>query len=165
MKRHGKYKLADTLPAVLVFGILITNCFTACESKPAKAPEAVIPDSHVQPQIKETKRGVASYYGRAFDGKKTTFGEVFDSKAMIAAHPTYPAGTIVRVTNLATNDTVHVRIADRGPTLRNQKEGIIIDLSQAAAAKINMVAAGREKVQVDVLKWGNEQTDADSTKR
>jgi rare lipoprotein A len=132
----------------------------ACESKPAKEPENPV---IVVPQIKETKTGLASFYGPGLEGKKTFGGEKFDSDEMVAAHPTYPLGTIVRVTNLSTQDTVRVRIADRGPTSHNRKEGIIIDLSRGAAVKLKMIDAGRQKVQVDVLEWGKEETGLDSS--
>lgn len=132
----------------------------ACKEKAAKAPEPVV----VKEVIKETKTGLASFYGPGLEGKKTAGGEIFRSADMVAAHPTYSLGTIVRITNLSTQDTVVVRIADRGPTRRNQREGIIIDLSKGAASKINMIAAGRAKVRVDVLEWGQGTGDADSTK-
>ena len=146
--------------ALLVFTILLFY-FSGCHEKPAaKAPQP----APLVPEVKETKTGKASFYGRAFDGQKTTSGEIFDSDEMVAAHPTYPFGTIVRVTNLSTKDTVRVRISDRGPTRVNRKEGVIIDLSRGAAKKINMIAAGREQVQVEVLEWGNEKDDADTLK-
>jgi rare lipoprotein A len=151
-----------TRPLVILFTVMMLSCCYACREKPAeKPPEPVAP---VIPEVKETKTGKASFYGRAFDGQKTTSGEIFDSDDMVAAHPTYPFGTIVRVTNLATKDTVRVRISDRGPTRVNRKEGVIIDLSRGAAKKINMIAAGREKVQVEVLEWGDNRTDADTLK-
>jgi rare lipoprotein A len=112
-----------------------------------------------EPEIKETHTGLASFYGIRFHGKKTNSGEIFNKNEMVAAHPTYPFGTIVRVTNLDNNDTVQVRIIDHGPTKVNRKEGVIIDLSRAAAAKIRMIDAGRQKVRVDVLKWGTDKQD------
>lgn len=150
----------DIIP--IAFG-LFALFILGCQEKPvATAPE---PQQPVVPEVKETKTGLASFYGRAFDGQKTASGEIFDSDDMVAAHPTYPLGTIVRVTNLASNDTVRVRISDRGPTRLNRREGVIIDLSRGAAKKINMIAAGREKVQVEVLEWGQEGNKPDSTAR
>ena len=151
----------DIIPIALgLFALFILGC----QEKPvATAPQE--PQQPVVQEVKETKTGLASFYGRAFDGQKTASGETFDSDEMVAAHPTYPLGTIVRVTNLSNNDTVRVRISDRGPTRVNRKEGVIIDLSSGAARKINMIAAGREKVQVEVLEWGQEQNKPDSTAR
>jgi rare lipoprotein A len=157
MKATHRKKSVTVVFAILVF---IGLYLSACRQKPVeKAPAPVVP---VVPEVKETKTGMASFYGRAFDGQKMTSGEIFDSNEMVAAHPTYPFGTIVRVTNLSTKDTVRVRIADRGPTRINRKEGVIIDLSRGAAKKINMIAAGREKVQVEVLEWGDDRDDADT---
>src|SRR5688572_20899827 len=98
--------------------------FSACNEKPAEKPAQ--PAAPVIPEVKETKIGKASFYARSFEGQETTSGEIFHNDEMVAAHPSYPFGTIVRVTNLSTKDTVRVRISDRGPTRVNRKEGVII---------------------------------------
>jgi peptidoglycan lytic transglycosylase len=90
--------------------------------------------------------GVASYYGREHDGRRTASGEVFDMNDLTAAHRTLPFGTRVRVTNLANGREVTVRINDRGPFRR----GRILDLSYAAARKLGMVGRGVAKVRVAV---------------
>ena len=89
--------------------------------------------------------GIASWYGAAHHGRRTASGEIFDMNAMTAAHRTYPFGTRVRVTDLATGRTVVVRINDRGPFVR----GRIIDLSRAAAARLGIVQAGTARVRVE----------------
>lgn len=109
------------------------------------------------PEVKETKTGLASYYSRAFQGEETASGETFDNKKFMAAHPSYPMGTILRVTNMENGDTVRVRVNDRGPTDKNVGEGVIIDLSQAAAKKLGMMQDGRVKVKVEVMEWGNDE--------
>ncbi len=73
---------------------------------------------------------------------------------MVAAHPSYPFGTLVRVTNLTNSRTVEVRIVDRGPASSARGEGVIIDLSRAAAEALAFLEEGRSKVRVDVLRWG-----------
>lgn len=98
--------------------------------------------------------GFASFYGSAFEGKKTASGEIFHSEEMVAAHPTYSFGTKAIITNLENGDTVHIRINDRGPTKVNRREGVIIDLSKGAAKKIRMVEEGRVRVEVRVVEWG-----------
>jgi rare lipoprotein A len=95
--------------------------------------------------------GMASYYGRPHDGRRTASGEVFDMHAMTAAHPSLPFGTRVRVTNLANGRHAVVRINDRGPH-RKQR---IIDLSYAAARELDMVGAGVARVRVEVLSAGS----------
>ncbi len=90
--------------------------------------------------------GIASFYGREHDGRRTASGEIFDMSEMTAAHRTLPFGTRVRVTNLANGRQVTVRINDRGPFLR----GRILDLSYAAARKLGMVGRGVAKVRIAV---------------
>ena len=93
------------------------------------------------------QRGIASWYGEDFHGKKTSSGEAYDMYALTAAHKTLPLGTYVRVRNLENNRQVDLRINDRGPFVRNR----IIDLSYAAAKAINIVAVGTARVEVIAL--------------
>lgn len=100
-----------------------------------------------------SQRGVASWYGRKFHGRKTSNGEIYDMYAMTAAHKTLPLGVHVRVTHLQNGHSVIVRVNDRGPFVA----GRIIDLSYSAATKLGIVDAGTAKVQVQAL--GYRQTD------
>ncbi len=93
------------------------------------------------------QRGVASWYGRDFHGKKTSNGEIYNMYAMTAAHKTLPLGTYVRVHNLENNRSIVVRINDRGPFVR----GRIIDLSYAGANDIGIVGPGTARVEVVAL--------------
>lgn len=93
------------------------------------------------------EEGLASWYGPGFHGKKTASGENFNQYAMTAAHKTLPIGTKVRVTNLANNKSVLVRINDRGPFSSKR----IIDLSRAAAMKLAITGKGTGKVRVQSL--------------
>ena len=113
--------------------------------------------AHDSRQVKETQVGLASFYGEAFQGQLTASGEIFDKAELVAAHPTYPLGTIVRVTNLENARVVQVRIHDRGPTAENREEGVIIDISQAAAEQLGSVKDGRVRVRTEVLEWGGER--------
>jgi len=89
--------------------------------------------------------GMASFYAREFQGKKTASGERFNASDLTAAHRTLPFGTRVRVTNAANGLSVVVRINDRGPF----KKSRIIDLSYAAAKRIGMVASGTARVRIE----------------
>jgi rare lipoprotein A len=91
--------------------------------------------------------GIASYYGKEHHGKKTANGEIFDMNKLTAAHRSLPFGSTVKVTNLANNRTVIVRINDRGPYVR----GRIIDLSLGAARQLDMVEVGITQVKLEVL--------------
>jgi len=101
-------------------------------------------------QRKALLRGLASWYGDAFDGRTTASGERFDMHAMTACHPTLPFGSLVRVVNLRNGRSVIVRITDRGELA----EGRIIDLSFAAAEKLAMTNSGLAPVALDVLSRG-----------
>ncbi len=89
-------------------------------------------------------RGIASWYGREFDGRPTANGERYDMLAMTAAHPTLPIPSYARVTNPANGRRVVVRINDRGPFRRSR----LIDLSYVAAAKLGLVGHGSGPVEV-----------------
>lgn len=88
--------------------------------------------------------GVASYY---WQEQKTATGEVFNKRALTAAHRTLPFGTQVKVTRVDTGASVVVRINDRGPF----KPGRVIDLSERAAEEINMTDRGLANVKLEVL--------------
>lgn len=91
--------------------------------------------------------GNASWYGQKFHGHKTSNGEIYDMFAMTGAHKTLPLPSIVRVTNLANGHQTIVRVNDRGPFHDNR----IIDLSYAAAIKLDYIDSGVAKVKIDVM--------------
>lgn len=90
------------------------------------------------------ERGIASWYGADFHGRRTAIGEPYDMRAMTGAHPRLPLPTWVRVTNLQNGRSVLVRLNDRGPFRKNR----IIDLSQAAAEQLDMIRDGTALVEV-----------------
>jgi len=91
------------------------------------------------------QRGVASWYGRQFQGNRTASGERYDMFAMTAAHPTLPIPSYARVTNLRDRRSVVVRINDRGPFVRDR----IVDLSYAAAARLGLAGPGSGEVEIE----------------
>ena len=103
------------------------------------------PAARSQDRVPQT--GIASYYAREFHGRKTANGERFSMWAMTAAHQTLPFNTLVRVTNLENSRSVVVRINDAGPF----KDDRIIDLSKAAAVKLEMIKTGKAQVRLDVV--------------
>lgn len=90
------------------------------------------------------ERGVASWYGRDFHGGNTSNGEKYDMYAMTAAHKTLPLPAYVQVTNLKNGRSVTVRVNDRGPFIDNR----LIDLSYAAASRLDMIREGTALVEV-----------------
>jgi rare lipoprotein A len=105
--------------------------------------------------ILDTQIGSATYYSRSFQGDLTASGRRFDNRKAVAAHPTYPFGTVARVTNLENERSVNVVIVDRGPYGKNRREGAIIDLSRAAAKDLGFIHEGQVEVKVEVLAWGD----------
>ena len=97
-----------------------------------------------------TQRGIASWYGPKFHGRRTSSGETYDMYKMTAAHKTLPLPTFVAVRNLATGREVVVRVNDRGPFHGDR----IIDLSYAAALKLEFARKGTELVEVRALDAG-----------
>ena len=98
------------------------------------------------------ERGTASWYGKKFHGQRTSSGEVYNMYAMSAAHKTLPIPSYARVTSLRTGKSVIVRVNDRGPFVH----GRIIDLSYAAATKLDLVASGSGEVEVESLVPGRD---------
>jgi rare lipoprotein A len=100
--------------------------------------------------------GWASWYGKQHHGRKTASGERFSRSQLTAAHRSLPLGTKVKVTNLRTGQDVIVKINDRGPYGGSKRR--IIDLSEAAAARIGIRPQGVERVRVVVLKDASQAT-------
>lgn len=111
-------------------------------------PVSRVPAPPPLPHIGDTQTGVASWYGDPYHGRTASNGEVYDMEQLTAAHRTLPFETMVRVTNLANNRTVDVRITDRGPFV----DGRIIDLSRAAARQLEMIGPGTTEVRIQVTK-------------
>ena len=93
------------------------------------------------------ERGIASWYGTKFHGRRTSSGETYDMYKMTAAHKTLPLPTYVRVTNLENGRSVVVKVNDRGPFHENR----LIDLSWAAAAKLGILGKGTGLVEVRAI--------------
>jgi rare lipoprotein A len=103
--------------------------------------------SQAQTQEMENFRqeGIASWYGREFEGRPTASGEIFDPSQLTAAHPNLPFGTVLVVTNVHNNKKVTVRVNDRGPFVPAR----IIDVSRAAAEQLDMVVTGTAPVIIE----------------
>ena len=119
----------------------------------AGLPEAPKPQIVKQAQqvvaqaVKVGSRGMASWYGPGFNGRRSANGERYNQNNLTAAHRSLPFGTKVKVTNVRTGRSVVVRITDRGPHIR----GRIIDLSAAAARIVGVMQSGVAPVQLEVL--------------
>ena len=98
-------------------------------------------------KLEHNETGIASWYGIEEEGRATASGEIMVPKLLTAAHQTLPFGSLVRVTEIDTGNSVEVIINDRGPFVRNR----IIDLSYAAAQRIKLVGRGITKVYIEVI--------------
>jgi len=108
-----------------------------------------LPDAAFGGRAQAGQVGFASWYGKPHQGHKTASGERFSREQLTAAHRSLPLGTKVKVTNLRTKQQVVVKINDRGPY--GGGKGRIIDLSEAAAKRVGLLARGTERVQVVVV--------------
>jgi len=124
---------------------------------PNAAPDSLTPQGSAKPRHHSLLKGLASWYGGVFDGRKTASGETFDENALTACHKTLPFGSLVRVVNKRNGRSVIVRITDRGDLV----EGRIIDLSKGAAEKLAMTQAGLAPVELDVLSRGAKPNEGD----
>jgi len=115
----------------------------------AGAQEVKLADNPIAEIVQETEidGGMASYYGNELAGNRTANGERFDPSQLTAAHRTLPFGSMVRVTNMSTGDSVVVRINDRGPFAH----GRVIDISHAAAREIGMHRSGTARVALALI--------------
>lgn len=113
------------------------------------SPAGTAAGSELKPRGKpvSSEVGLASWYGPPYANRKAADGSIYDQNAMTAAHRTLPMGSIVRVTNLTNDESVLVRITDRGPFV----DGRIIDLSLAAAKAVDIYRPGTAKVRVEAF--------------
>lgn len=105
------------------------------------------PASARSPFVAARESGKASWYGRAFNGRPTASGEIFDAAQLTAAHPSLPLPSLVKVTNQSNGREIVVRVNDRGPFTG----GRIIDLSRRAAETLGMLEQGVATVTLDYL--------------
>ena len=124
----------------LIFTLSFLSILAACSSQP------IVTSTNGE----RTQLGKASYYANKYHGRTTANGETFSQNASTAAHLELPFGTKVKVTNLANNKSVIVRINDRGPYVR----GRVIDLSLGMFKKIADPKVGVIDVSISVLKTG-----------
>jgi rare lipoprotein A len=146
---------SSNLPILIGVGLSLSLCSCAGPKKIPTPPPAYSTPYKINNKwyypLKEARgfreRGIASWYGKEFHGKKTSSGEIYDMFAMTGAHKTLPLGTYVRVKHLQNGKKVNVRINDRGPFIR----GRVIDLSYVAAKEMGLVGPGTGPVEIVAL--------------
>ena len=145
--------------AVLVLVFMAIFCFWG-PIKGGQADEVILPKYNKVTKVKhfttkkqdvnisETKVCKASWYGPGFHGRPTASGEIFDENTLTAAHKELPFGTKIKVTNLNNDKSIVVTINDRGPYIAGRE----LDLSKAAAQRVEMIEAGVVNVKMEILK-------------
>lgn len=117
------------------------------------APSALVRNA-VKEAALEVEEGEATFYADTFEGRRTASGRAFRQAEMVAAHRAFPFGTRLRVTNIRNDREVEVRVVDRGPFGSGGDLPAVLDLSRAAAERLDFIGAGRAQVKVEVLEWG-----------
>lgn len=153
-----------------IFTCLLAIAVAGCSGLPMKSVQKHIDYSDIKPEpysrtgnnvytvfgvtyfplsssVGYRERGIASWYGKKFHGRRTSSGETYNMYAMTAAHKTLPLPTYVEVTNLKNNRKVTVRVNDRGPFVDNR----IIDLSYTAAKELDLIGPGTGPVLVEAI--------------
>ena len=148
---------------------LVAKVDIAALPEPVPAPEPWArygnPESYVVDDVEYrltpvkagfSETGVASWYGRKFHGRLTSSGEPFDMFQFTAAHKTMPIPAWVRVTNLENENSLVVRVNDRGPF----KSDRVLDLSWAAAKRLGFAEQGTARIRYEVIEVPSKNTDA-----
>jgi len=173
--------MKQLLPFITIISLLgFTSFFSGCSSKRVHKPHKTKYTSKARHRatmrsykvrgkkynptyvsVGQVQKGISSWYGPNFHGKRTSNGEVYNMHARTAAHKTWPMDTMVKVRNLQNGRSTTVRINDRGPFVR----GRIIDCSYTAGKEIGLDRMGIAKVSIEVLGFaGKIQSKASTAK-
>lgn len=125
---------------ILGFSLWLVGCGTAPVRVFKSSEWALVPQTE--------QRGVASWYGRGFQGHRTASGEIYNQWDYTAAHRTLPFGTVIRIKNLRSQETVLVEITDRGPFVKNR----LVDVSRRAAEEIGLIGPGSAPVEIQIAR-------------
>ena len=162
MKLYGKIRQMKNNIYLLIFLLVfLCGCASAPRYTTGQTHLSTKSKSHKTSKKKTSKNnnvkhrkimnGVSSFYAEDFHGKLTANGEVYDMYGVTAAHKTLPLNTVCRVTNLANNKSLILRINDRGPYIK----GRILDCSYGAAKKLDFLTEGTTEVEIVVMEWGD----------
>ncbi len=142
---HEQAALPPAYSAPTIYQPRVASAPRATTARPPIAAPATPPPDELHGRPFMTEVGLASWYGPPYHNRKGADGTVFDENALTAAHRELPMGTMVRVTNLTTNQSVVAKITDRGPFV----PGRTLDVSKAAAQAIGLYRMGVAKVRVE----------------
>jgi rare lipoprotein A len=144
---------ARNLPLVIaafcLLAVLRAAALTPGSGSPVASTQA--PRAAAQKPRSSVRTGRATFMSDKLEGRRTASGTIYDGRQLVAAHPTYPLGTRVRVTSHENGRTVEVTIVDRSAAGARRP---IIDLSRRAAERLDFVRRGTVQVTVEVIEWG-----------
>ncbi len=132
---------ASRLRRAAICGVLLVLLTTAACHKKTK------PRVTLAPRIGASEKGIASWYGYPYHGRRSANGEIYDMEKLTAAHRTLPFDTWLEVRNVSNDKHVNVRITDRGPFV----DGRVIDVSKAAAREVDLLGPGISQVRLTVI--------------
>ena len=133
---------------LIIFTFIVSRCSADNRFRNIRF-SSVTEDSNAEYYNGQKLRGISSYYGKKFHGRKTASGEVYNMFGYTAAHKRLPFGTIINVKNLDNPDkNIQVKINDRGPFVKNR----ILDVSYAAAKKLGIIETGTAEVEITIIK-------------
>ena len=146
--RLGLGKLASLLltrkPAALLLSVTTLALSVTVIASPLEKPGVSTPPASNAPKTHRWyQTGIASWYGKEFQGRRTATGERFNMNSLTCAHRTLPFGSWLRITNLRNSQSTFVRVNDRGP----YQPHAVIDLSFRAAQKIGLLSVGQVRVE------------------
>jgi len=137
-------RINSSRSVLLIICVLIGSCSVDRSLRSSAMQQTVSRESK---RLNTNISGICSYYGKKFNGRKTENGEIYNMYKLTAAHKTLPFGTLLKITNLQNRKTVIVRINDRGPFVKGRN----LDLSYAAAKKLNMLKTGTTKFTGQII--------------
>jgi rare lipoprotein A len=147
-ERRSRHRRRAIIRCMLAaFAVLMSSLTSLPATAAVKNGDEVVGQTKHNRKPPYRKIGLASWYGAKWQGRRTSSGDAFDRHELTAAHRTLPLHTRLRVTNLANGRNVEVKVSDRGP----YKHHRIIDLSQAAAARIGLQRKGIGRVKIEVI--------------
>ncbi|PKN37390.1 MAG: hypothetical protein CVU62_10390 [Deltaproteobacteria bacterium HGW-Deltaproteobacteria-2] len=154
------HSIKDPLSALFIVSLVTLFISAGCQTIPQaqKAEEPTPAQVIIKYSEPDGAVGIARYYKKRYNGRKTTSGEIYSSKKLTAAHPTLPMGTLVEVENLSNNKSVIVKINDRC----REHEEVFIDLSRQAARQLGMIKQGRANVRITIINETNQSDEETS---
>jgi rare lipoprotein A len=161
--RKGDEMKTLSILSLFVLSLMMLFMCAGCQTllQAQRSEESKLAETIARYSSPDGTVGVARFYAKRYNGRKTTSGEIYNSKKLTAAHPTLPLGTRVKVVNLANNKSVIVKINDR--CLEHEES--FIDLSRQAARTLGMIKQGKANVRITIVENDNLSSEDEAVSR